>query len=698
MILTERMKHIIRILATSPPSRPLTTAMISEELGLSRRTVMREMPDIERWLEENGYAFTKKPGVGLLLKETEERRSLLAQQMAPGKERQSLSREDRQKRILRDLFLAQDAQKAYSFTSTYQISEGTLAADLDRLSAWLSSYHITLSRRPGLGIFLEGTEDALRHAMVGYICEMEDAKALMDVLHNEKQQLPAYLQGLRFAERAALFRKLILDAEAQLHSRFSDRGVLALCLYSALATERVRAGKTLSFPPEQLIRLQSLPTYPVAQNLAQQLFQEANLPLSPDEIGFLAANLSGAGVYSRPQRDLTENHEIQLRECVLLMTQRVEESLQLKINDTSTLVSDLCNHIEPAIHRLRLHIPVENPQTDFIKEEYPHIYQAVEKASAVLCRQFDLPPLPPSEVAFLVAHYGAAIEKEQLAVQKISVAVACPAGIGTSRLLSANLTRAFPNLVIKGQISALRIDQEWLKKHHIDLVVSTMDLTEEICCKYLKVNPSLTRQDKMLLDVTIDHIAQQKSKQSTQQEPKPITNRGRQEIENIHLLTREMLELLDHLTLHTGPIVHNRQELIAQAALTFANETETASALEAAFLRREQLGDTYVRNFHSLLLHCRTTHVSHCRLGYLRLNPPFYEKGHVVMGAVIMLMPEDEHSNTIYAPFMSEISGMLLESKQILSAMHQGDEATFRSELEKQLYHIGQNLMKQYLS
>lgn len=52
------------------------------------------------------------------------------------------------------------------------------------------------------------------------------------------------------------------------------------------------------------------------------------------------------------------------------------------------------------------------------------------------------------------------------------------------------------------------------------------------------------------------------------------------------------------------------------------------------------MGDTYIKPLFALLLHCRTKAVSDCRFGYLQAQPPVYEAGKMIMGALVQLLEE----------------------------------------------------------
>src|SRR5699024_3862243 len=75
-ILTDNGRGLIRKLADVPPVW-LTAAALGEGIGVSRRTVMREMRGMEKWLEAAGLRVVRSPGQGVRLDEDEERRAVL---------------------------------------------------------------------------------------------------------------------------------------------------------------------------------------------------------------------------------------------------------------------------------------------------------------------------------------------------------------------------------------------------------------------------------------------------------------------------------------------------------------------------------------------------------------------------------------------------------------------------------------------
>lgn len=685
MQLSSRAEKIIRILARFPHGQPVTAAAISEELGLSRRSVLRELPAAEQWLTSRGFHLIRKPGSGLMLDETPERRSDLLAQLGPSAGRSAADdRVQRQKLLQRELLAASEPVKAYYFTEKLGISEGTLSADLDQVGRWLERYKLHLVRRPGLGIFIEGSETAKRQAISAVVCEQLGEQQLIGMLRGEGTPgLPIrsqFIDGVD-ADVTEHVEEVLEDCEEQLGIRFSDSGFLSLFVHISLAVQRLRAGETIDIEPEKLQKLRILPEYAVAERMVERLRQSLHISIPADEAGFIAMHLTGARIWPGSPRDLTQTRAINVRQTVLVMMEAVGHALEVDFRGDEGLLDDLCSHIQPMIGRLRAGIPIENPQLESLMADYPDVYHACEQGADVLRELLGIETIPPSETGFLAMHFGAALERKRNQLRRIAVVIVCPTGIGTSRLLAAGLQREYPNLDVRGVMSAFRLDPNQLRADGIELVVSTVEL--DIKFRYLRVNPILTMQDKLLLGTAIDTLLLQKKDTPTPAiAPPQILMRS--DVEFIGLLGREIYDLLDHVRIRHAPIVRRREELIVQAAMLFAQTRAAQDGLAELFRRRDQLADTYIKPFHALLLHGRTALTDTPCFGYVRLDPPFYEKGRVMLGAVVMLIPDGEDSEAC-ARMMSEISGLLLENPALLDAMRNENEDGLRSLLEQLL-------------
>lgn len=680
MRLSPRADRIIRILARFPRNQPVTAAAISEELGLSRRSVLRELSAAEEWLTGHGFCLIRKPGSGLLLDEPPARRDALLSMLGEGGGAVD-SRMQRQKLLRRELLAANEPVKAFYFTEKLGIAEGTLSSDLDQVAQWLENYKLRLIRRPGLGIFIEGSESSRRQAISAVICEQLGEQQLLTMLRGDGGPgLPIRSQfiGGIDADVIEQVEEVLEDCEEQLGIRFSDSAFISLFVHISLAVQRLRAGDTIVIEHERLQKLRMLPEYAVAERMAQRLEQTLAQPIPVDEVGFIAMHLSGARIWPGSQRDLTQTGAINVRQTVLAMTSEVGQALSVDFSGDPVLLEDLCNHIGPTIGRLRAGIPIENPQLDSLRADYPEVYDACARGAEVLRELLDLARVPSSEVGFIAMHFGAALERKRNLLRRIAVVIVCPTGIGTSRLLAAGLQREFPHLDVRGVMSAFQLDPKQLQREGVELIVSTVEL--DIQFRYLRVNPMLTMQDKMLLGTELDALLLQKRDAPAPQiAPSQVLTRA--DVDFISSLGHEIYALLGHVRIRQAPVLHTSAQLVAEAAALFASDAVVCEGLVQVFEARNRLADTYVKPFHALLLHGRTALTAHPCFGYVRLDPPIYEGGRVILGAVVMLIPEGEQGD-VCARIMSEISGLLLENPTLLELLRARDTAGLEDLLE----------------
>lgn len=76
----------------SLPQGWVTAAALAESIGVSRRTVLRELPAVEQWMQAAGAHFVRNPGKGLLLDEAPERRDALRTQLNSGDRKKTFPR------------------------------------------------------------------------------------------------------------------------------------------------------------------------------------------------------------------------------------------------------------------------------------------------------------------------------------------------------------------------------------------------------------------------------------------------------------------------------------------------------------------------------------------------------------------------------------------------------------------------------
>ena len=684
--LTTRQKMIIQMLVRMA-SEPVTVSAISEKLNVSSRTVLREMPVIERWFRDNDFRFVRKPGVGLMIEEDSEQLVLIRELLEMEDIVPSFSRQERRRQLLGELLSAKEPIKSYVFTSRYHISEGTLYGDLDALGAWLKDYKITISRRPGVGICLEGSEASYRQAIANAAFEFIDENKLLGLLcgnagmqNEEDIRVQNRLLSFIDPKTVDFVEQALSESEKQLGIQYTDSGYMSLIVHLSLAIRRLQNGEKIEMPAQDLARLERLPEYTMAEHIAEKVERRFSVEVPAEEVGYITMHLSSARIWPRASGSRNQLQALNVRQIVMSMAGVVEQMVGLPFRSCSGMIDDLVSHMDTMISRLSMNLRIENSKTDSVRQNYPEIYAAVETACEMLRELLQLENIPEAEIGYVAMHFAAAAEKLQTAEQRITVVVVCPTGMGTSKMLAANLMRSFHNIEIRKIVSAFNIDPVKLREEGVDLILSTVTLHTDF--PYLCVSPILQAQDKLLLQNEIEAINRRRIRKKTvgiRQVPTPDLD----SILRISQIGIEIAEILKNFQILQLECVANRNELLRQAAGLFAKTAADQRVIAAAMEKREQLADTFIPEMEVYLLHCRTSAVEHSRFGYLRLSKPFQMEKGTVSGAVIMLVPEE--GGSLYAEVISRMSVLLVESNDFLKALQGGDTTAGVALAEKAL-------------
>lgn len=674
MLLTQRAEDIIRVLLRFPQDNPVTTSIISEELNISSRSVQRELPLVEQWLSGEGYRFVRKRSVGLILDEPEERRQKLKDLLNQSHPAAAAvdDRRERQAILRREILFADNPIKSGYFTEKFGISEGTLASDLNHLESWLETYHLTLVRRPGVGIFAKGSEIARRQAVTSYICSQVGRRQNPDGSrqHITVSEIPRDI--------TSRITHILTAGESQLSLQLPDNGFLHLLAYLSYSVYRIQGGFSIEeagTSPD----LSMEPEFAVAEYFMRQLRQDFHFPVLDAETKYLTSFLTGIRIWPVHQRDLTKQRDFDVHQITLTLIKNVGDILDVDFTDDTRLPTELGAHIQPTIGRLRAGIPIENPLLKDFQTNYEDIFQACEAGCGVLSTLYELPDFPESEVGFITIYFVMALDRKAKLARQISVIIVCPTGIGSSRLLAESLKKRYPDLAIRGTMSAFDIDTDKLADNGIDLIVSTVKL--DASYRWIQVNPILTKQDQMLLDSKFRLLLSQKTSQRTAARSIPASPLLRADVEYLSSLGREIYQLLDNIRIGQAPVLQNREEIISHSASLFAETPEMEQRFYEIMKGRDLLADTYMKPFRALLLHGKSPDIEHACFGYLRLEPPIYENGQIILGAIVSFIPEGQNHH-ITAPIASEIIGALLEEPELIKALRNLDDELFARLLE----------------
>ncbi|MCF6410181.1 BglG family transcription antiterminator [Pseudalkalibacillus salsuginis] len=668
MYITARERKILDVLLRTKDEIPIRE--IADQIGVSSRTIHRDLKGLEPILKSHGIILDKKAGSGLkLITSVRNRNSLLSiihQQIQA-----DYMPSERQALILLKLLEANDPVKLFTLADELGVTVATISNDLDKVKSSLESFQLSLIRRRGYGVEIQGDETHIREAIGYLIMQHTDEINLLSLLREKiVKPIPAtantlseQLLGLISKEKLKIIEQSVDAIRNSLQNQLVDSAYIALVIHLALALERIQQGETIRMPLEQLDKLKSTKEFGVARNLIEQLEDVFNITIPEAEMGYITTHLLGAKV--RNGEDFSEETDLMMAFKAKQLIELVSERINVDFNQSDHLLNDLVSHLKPSLYRLQENKEIENPLTDQIERDYEELFQIVEEtAHEVFPYHF-----PKTEIAFLVMHFASALLSME-AYRGLRVLVICSSGIGTSKILAAKLTRQFKEIEEIEHRSLFELEE--LDTTRYDLVVSTIALSD--IDQYIQVNPMLPTSDihKIAHVLRKIRISDSIKIKNFDEGRKPFSDKTAKEIrgsvEAIHKYAEVVDQLLNAMKV-THHLMGTYEEILKVTCQYFETEgyIDDGHSVMEALLKREQLGGLGITGTKLALFHARHGQIKQPIFTVQILAEPISiqsmdQTAMEIHTILLMLAPANIHKEGLEV--LSFLSSLIVESSE----------------------------------
>ena len=700
---SERTVQMTRFLLATP-GRFVTVRELSDELDVSEKTIKRELSAMEKWL--NGYTLTlnRKPGAGLQLEGEPSAFEAVQDAIESFKTPTSYSRDERRYFIISELLLSSEPVKLFTFASKFKVTEGTLSHDLDLIEGWLEAFHIKLMRKPGYGVYVEGTEKDYRTALIHLLHESVDEYELIRLVRdpmNESGQIIGRIQHhirsrlLNLVEDSTIviIEKYLTELEEKTGMKLTDSAFIGLAVHLALAIERIKTGQSIKIPPSVLSELRLHPDFNAAQMLVKRLEEALGLSIPEDEIGYITMHLKGAETRIQTEAESEaayENVSFELVRLARKILKEAESETGFELKSNSKLFYGFISHLGPTLERLKLGLDIRNPLLSQIKEQYAPTYEVAMKCAKVL-EDYLEKPVPEAEIGYIALHIGAMSEYAGVKYRErpIRVLIVCASGMGTSSLLQTRVRKEFPSLQIVDVISAAEISEF---DEQVDLVISTVDLISKK--QVVRVSPLLGEADMKNVRTTLEHLEPLPELQPASSEAPAYLPDTLEKQKN---LIQGIQDLMNNLVIEDQVQSRTIDELIDKIARQFTTQEDEASTLCLELHDRERLGETILSTEGIFLLHCRSAVIHRLALGIFRFKEPMTygtEDDANLYAAIILLAPKQ--SERTYLEAASEVSKSLIDRPGFAIRLSVARQAALTKEIQGILKDLYLRKMEQY--
>ena len=686
MKITPRMKQILQALLEE--KEPISIKHLAEKTGISKRTVQRELESVNDVLLPYGMEFASKTGVGVWLAGDEAARAGLLAEAASSDEYAASSKEDRRKRLVLEILREKTLRKLYYYSRKFGVSEATISTDLEAVETWLSHQGLSMVRKPGSAIEVEGTEENYRRAIRFFIGENIDTKLFRQLYDSDGGE--NYAASLQKNHLGRLLDKEILrrvhecleGMDNQRMDNLTENAYDGLVIHLAIAINRILQQDVIQVTGEWQEKMPRDEDYRLAEDIAAELEAEFEVSIPQLEIAYICLHLKGAKhekIQFPGREERMELADRELRQFVNDLIDAYDGQQAYLLKQDDEFMQGLLAHLQPTIVRLVHGMSIQNPVLADIKENYSEIYARCQRAAQVLADKVGR-SVPEEEIGFLAVHFGAALvrlegRKEQ--IRKVQVAVVCSSGIGLSRLMAAKLEKVFKD----------RLEMTTYGKHDItpaveakiDFIISSLRL-EDVQVPVVYVNPLLSEADIGEIRCLIYQFERLPRKEGT-------GDRHTAPFDEVNRMAACISSVIKHLRCFQAPADITFDRLLFTIGERMTVQPERQEMIVDALAKREQVSSQIFAEFGFALLHARTNGVTHPSFavclpeGGSCFQNSYFKEISVVL---VMLVPVDD-SLEVNTGIMGYISSMLIEEPDFLATAAGGNEEIIRQELSGHL-------------
>ena len=668
MKILSRAKQILKILLTEEEAIPVKS--LAEKIGVSKRTTQRELEYISSYLKGYEIKYFSKTGVGIWLEGTQEEKKRFLSFLCQNESLDVPGKEERRKRLILEILKEKGLKKLFYYSSQFGVSEATASTDLEAIGEWLSGFGLDIKRKPGSGVYVEGTEENYRRAIREFIYSNLDTRLLRESYESTDEIPGEYGYAIKSGMDGILDENIMKKVMECINNiddgrivSLTENSYMGLVIHISIAINRIMKDEVIEESSKIENDIVKDLDYSLAQKIAGSLEEYFAITIPEIEITYIWLHIKGSK-HEKVQYGTTQLAAGgQIRQLVNEMIDAFDKENAYLIKQDDEFLQGLLAHLQPTIIRLVHGMQIHNPMLEDIKKSYVELYQKCENVAMVLGKSLGK-EVPPEETGFLTVHFGAAmvrLEGRKEKLRKVHTGVVCSSGIGISRLMSSKLKKVFQNKMVVSAYGKNDVTPYIIGK--TDFFISSIPL-EIDDVPVLYVNPLLNEKD-------MDEIRHLFYKYERLPQKHEEMGSFQEQLDQINKMAAQIKMLLKYMGFFkvNGNITFD--ELLVMAGEEISPYSDRREMIREALQRREEISSQVFAELGFALLHARTKGVIRPEFTICATHDrkPFkdpYFKG--IQVVIIMLVPEDENVS-INNEIMGYISSLLVEEADFVNML-----------------------------
>ena len=676
---TPRLQQILLILLKTEETTSIKR--LAEQIGVSKRTIQRELEYMDGALRPYSIVFQSKTGTGVWLDGAKEEKERLLEDLREMDSIDTGDKSQRRKRLILEMLKDRTAKKLYYYSMMFGVSEATISSDMDAIEKWFERFHLQILRKQGYGVSIEGSEKDYRRAMRSFIDQNMDTEMIRDFYEDRENSL---LQLINKKNENTMYRildknilKRVLTCIVRMKnsniSCLTEDSYIGLILHITIAINRFLKQEIIEENEALLSQIKKDEEYEDACLISRALEEEFEIEIPLIETAYIWLHLKGA---KRQYVKENSSEQDQLNSLVNELIDAYDPNIAYLLKQDDEFIRGLLAHMEPTLIRLKNGMNITNPLLDQIKQDYAVIYQNCQRI-AVILQNYVGCEIPDAEIGFLAIHFGAAIvrmENQQEQKRKVWIGVVCASGIGISRLMCTKLAKVFRDRVEITPYGKENITP--FIENKTDFFLSSLPMELE-GVDILEVSPLLLEEDIEAIEEKVSYY--ERIPKVKQEE---VFTR---QLEQINYLAVQIKRILKEMfCMKVDPYI-GFEELLVAMTEKLTNYPQRRYQIQEDVTAREHMATQVFPELEFALLHTKTKgtvnpSISFCFTKTLEpFQDPYFKEIRVV---ILMLMPEDEHSK-INSDMLGFLTSSLVEDENLIDTIFEGQEGAIRSELSR---------------
>ena len=628
----EREKFILQILLKNI-GEALSIKEIAKATKIKERTLYREIKNLEDSLQRLGIELVKEKSRYILKGNVS---SLDSSLFETNFEDYAYSTETRLTLILCFLILNEDTS-IKDISEKLMLSYNTVASTITTIEKILFDYKLTLIRKKGQGIEIEGKEVDRRVLLISLLCnEISDEEFFTRLNNSDILSSNPFIKFLNFD----LIKKVFYENKyLDVFNLYTDSSIKKILISLNVVFLRISYTTEIkeNFTAQEYNSIISL------LNASKEI---VDFDITEDIIQFLIKILKTCRLIEQLSY-FNDKYSYTLVYKINLLIKYVSEKMNVDFTQDTNLSSGLIAHVESAIKRHQMNLTEENDELlEFVLKNYNELYLIIKSELLVV---FDEINFNSTELSYIVIHFASSFE-QIYRKNFIRALVICASGIGSSKILGSQIRKNIPEIKNLEYTIPSKVTKSLVNNY--DVVISTIELEQDI--DYLLIPTILKEKDISLIQERI--LASRSFKRNDFVKSENSFNIDKLGsacqiiLKNTEYIvadnTKNNEEILDNIFENSALVINNKEEIV-DSLLDRHNKSSVV------------IPNTDIALFHTLDKELAEPFIIICSLNNVLAMKDAMGEEQRVGYFIIMVSPNEQE----YTELLSQISIAILDDK-----------------------------------